>query len=132
MSPLGKFTTIKFPTERDYLQIATTRPELIPACVAVFVNPKDKRYQNLIGKKAKTPLFNVEVPIIADESADIEKGTGVLMICSYGDKYDVDAIQRHKITPKIVINEKGELTETNYKGLTVKKVRKEITLSKIS
>ena len=91
------FTTLKFKVENQDLPIATTRPELLAACVAVFVNPGDKRYKNFIGKKAKVPIFNHEVPIIADSLADIEKRTGVLMICSYGDKYDVDAIKEQKI-----------------------------------
>ena len=75
------FSTLKFKVDGNDLGIATTRPELLGACVCVFVNPKDKRYKNLIGKKVKVPLFGHEVPIIADESADIEKGTGVLMVC---------------------------------------------------
>ena len=111
--------------EKDLL-IATTRPELLGACVAVFVNPKDKRYKNLIGKKAKVPLFNQEVPIISDISADLEKGTGVLMVCSYGDKYDVDAINKHKLKSRIVFNKNGTLNISNYKGMKIKEARKKI------
>jgi len=124
----SKFSTLRFEVEGKELGIATTRPELLPACVAVFVNPKDGRYKHLIGKKAKVPLFNHEVPIIADESADIEKGTGVLMICSYGDKYDVDAVNRHKLEPKVVFTKKGELNEKagKYEGLKIKEARKKI------
>src|SRR3989338_2084796 len=69
------FTTIKFKVDKEDLLIATTRPELLGACVAVFVNPADKRYKKIIGKNAKVPLFNHSVAIIADESASIEKGT---------------------------------------------------------
>jgi valyl-tRNA synthetase len=120
------FTTIKFSCEGKDLLIGTTRPELIPACVAVFVNPTDERYKKLIGKKAKTPLFNVEVPIIADESAQIDKGTGVLMICSYGDKYDADAIRRHNLKAKIVLNLNGTLNFGNYAGMKIREARKKI------
>ncbi len=120
------FSTLKFKVGSKDLLIATTRPELLGACVAVFVNPKDKRYKSLIGKKAKVPLFNFEVPIIEDESAEIEKGTGVLMICSYGDKFDVDAINRHKLDPKIILNKDGTLNIKEYKGLKVKAARKKI------
>lgn len=120
------FSTLKFKCENKELLIATTRPELLGSCVAVFVNPKDKRYKNLVGKKAKVPLFNFEVPIIEDESADIEKGTGVLMICSYGDKYDAEAINRHKLNPKIVLNYDGTLKIEEYKGLKIKEARKKI------
>jgi|TARA_B100001971_G_scaffold179801_1_gene175496 valyl-tRNA synthetase len=120
------FSTIKFKSDRKDLLIATTRPELIGACVAVFINPNDKRYKNLIGKKAKIPLFEYEVPIIADKSADIEKGTGVLMICSYGDKFDVDAINRHKLKPRLILNKNGTLNISGYNRLRIKEARKRI------
>ena len=125
----SSFLTLKFKIKgsKDDLKIATTRPELIPACVAVFVNPTDKRYSKLIGKKAITPLFNSEVPIIADPSANPEKGTGILMVCSYGDKFDVEAIAKHKLTPKIILNKDGTLNSKGYVGLYVKKARKKIT-----
>jgi valyl-tRNA synthetase len=120
------FTTLKFKAERKDLLIATTRPELLPACVAIFVNPKDKRYKHLINKKAIVPLFNFEVPIIEDESAEMEKGTGVLMICSYGDKYDVESINKHKLEPKLILNPDGTLNQTDYQGLRIKQARKKI------
>ncbi len=120
------FATLKFKSNNKDLPIATTRPELLGACVSVFINPQDKRYKNLIGKKAKVPLFNHEVPIIADKSADTEKGTGVLMVCSYGDKYDVEAIKRHKLTPRIILNKEGKLTISQYQNLSIKEARKRI------
>src|SRR3989344_3780775 len=120
------FTTLKFISEGKIIPIATTRPELLGACVAVFVNPKDKRYKNLVGKKAKVPIFNHEVPILEDESAEIDKGSGVLMICSYGDKHDVDAINRHKLSPKIVINPNGTLNSKEYSGMSIKMARSKI------
>ena len=120
------FTTIKFKVGSGGLEIATTRPELLGACVAIFVNPGDKRYKSLIGKKAIVPLFGQEVPIIADSSADIEKGTGALMICSYGDKYDVDAVKRHKLGQRIIINLDGRLNIEPYVGIPIKGARKKI------
>lgn len=122
------FTTLKFSVENKELLIATTRPELLGACVAVFVNPQDKRYKHFVGKKAKVPIFEQEVPVLEDTSAEIEKGTGALMICSYGDKYDVDALQRHKLTPKIVFNKNGTLNDFDerYDGLKIKDARKKI------
>lgn len=112
----SKFLTIKFSADDKEILISTTRPELIPACVAVFVNPKDKRYEwakenspKLGQVKAKVPLFNFEVPVIMDESADMKKGTGAMMICSYGDKYDVEAIARYKLAPKIIFNQNGTI-----------------------
>ncbi len=120
------FTTLRFKSGNQELPIATTRPELLAACVAVFINPKDKRYKALIGKKALVPLFNYEVPIIADESANMEKGTGALMVCSYGDKYDVDAIKSHKLAQKIIINKEGKLTIKEYQNTTINEARKKI------
>jgi len=120
------FSTIKFSCGSKDLLVATTRPELIPACVGIFVNPKDKRYQNLIGKKAKVPLFDYEVPIVADESADMDKGTGVLMVCSYGDRFDVEAINRHKLEPRVILNKDGSVKSGKYKGLKIKEARKKI------
>jgi len=122
----GLLSTLKFSCDGKELLIATTRPELLGACVAVFVNPKDKKYQSFVGKKAKVPLFNFEVPVIKDGSVDMEKGTGVLMICSYGDKFDVDAIDRHKLEPKVIFNKAGELQIGDYKGLRIKEARKKI------
>ena len=120
------FSTLKFSCAGKDLLIATTRPELLPACVAVFVNPADKRYSKLIGKKARVPLFNFEVPIIADESAQMDKGTGVLMICSYGDKYDADAIKKHNLSSKVIINKDGTVNAGDYTGLKIKAARKKI------
>jgi valyl-tRNA synthetase len=120
------FSTLKFKCDNQDLLIATTRPELLGACVAIFVHPDDKRYFKLVGKKAKVPLFNFEVPILKDKSADPEKGTGVLMVCSYGDKFDVDAIIRHKLKPKVIFNKDGTLNIKEYNGLKIKEARKKI------
>lgn len=120
------FSTLKFKCEHQDLLIATTRPELLPACVAIFINPEDKKNKKFVGKKAKVPLFNFEVPIIADKSAELGKGTGMMMVCSYGDKFDVDAITRHKLKPKIIFNKNGTLKIKEYQGLKIKQARKQI------
>ena len=120
------FTTIRFAVGKEEIPIATTRPELLGACVAVFVHPSDKRYKKFAGKKAKVPIFGQEVPVIEDSSADPEKGTGAMMICSYGDKYDVDAINRHKLNPRVVFNHDGTMKEGRYKGLKIKEARAKI------
>ncbi len=75
--------------DRDYLEIDTTRPELIPACVALVAHPDDPRYQPLFGTEVVTPLFGVKVPVRAHTLADPEKGSGVAMICTFGDVTDV-------------------------------------------
>ena len=89
------FYTVKFESCGQDLLIATTRPEYLCACVAVIVNPKDERYKHLIGKTAIVPVYNKEVPVVADEKAEPTKGTGVVMCCTYGDQTDVDWCQKH-------------------------------------
>ncbi|WP_406629091.1 valine--tRNA ligase [Amycolatopsis sp. WGS_07] len=69
--------------------ISTTRPELLPACVALVAHPDDERYQGLFGKTVRTPVFGVEVPVHAHHLADPEKGTGIAMVCTFGDTTDV-------------------------------------------
>jgi valyl-tRNA synthetase len=120
------FSTIKFECGGKTLPIATTRPELIPACVAIFINPDDEKYKDFVGNKAMVPLFNYEVPIFEDKSADLEKGTGIMMVCSYGDKFDVDAVNRYKLEPRIVFNYDGTLNVGEYKGMKIREARKKI------
>ena len=102
---------IIFKTEdgRDLI-IATTRPELLPACVAVFFNPMDDRYQSLTGHMAITPLFGKKVPIIADEKVDIEKGTGLVMCCTFGDITDIYWWQTHNLDLNIILDKTGKIT----------------------
>lgn len=87
----GAFHKIAFGIEGEDRQIviATTRPELLPSCVGVTAHPEDKRFKDLFGKRAITPLFQVPVPIFPSELADPEKGTGILMVCTFGDQTDV-------------------------------------------
>ncbi len=122
------FNDIVFKVGKDELVIATTRPELLPACVAVFYNPKDTRYLKYKGKKAKVPLFDFEVPIIEDERADIEKGTGIVMCCTFGDQTDMEWQKAHNLPIKTAITETGEMTELagQYKGLKIKEARRGI------
>ncbi|MFH1395984.1 MAG: class I tRNA ligase family protein [archaeon] len=92
------------------LVIATTRPELLPACVAIFFHPDDKRYKKLEGKMAKVPLFNFEVPILPDKNADPEKGTGIVMCCTFGDKADMEWQKAHQLPIKTAINKNGRMS----------------------
>ena len=75
--------------EGGVVYIETTRPELLPACVALVAHPDDERYQHLFGKTVRTPLFDVEVPVVAHHLAQIDKGSGIAMICTFGDITDV-------------------------------------------
>tara|TARA_Y100000034_G_scaffold14075_2_gene14730 strand:+ start:5019 stop:7478 length:2460 start_codon:yes stop_codon:yes gene_type:complete len=122
------FNNIVFKVGDKDLIIATTRPELLPACVGVFYHPDDKRYKNLKGMKAKVPLFDFEVPILEDERADPEKGTGIVMCCTFGDQTDMEWQKIHKLSIKKAIGNNGLMTDIadKYKGMKIDNARKEI------
>ncbi|MBW2972059.1 valine--tRNA ligase, partial [Candidatus Woesearchaeota archaeon] len=122
----SNFCDIVFKCEGKELIIATTRPELLPACVAVFYHPEDSRYQKLRGKKATVPLFNFEVPILEDERADPEKGTGLVMCCTFGDQTDMEWQKAHDLPIKEAITHDGKMTDIagKYKGERIKNARK--------
>ena len=85
----GAYHRVQFDGPSGPIFIETTRPELIPACVALVAHPDDERYQPLFGQTAKTPIFGVEVPIVAHRLAQKDKGSGIAMICTFGDVTDV-------------------------------------------
>jgi valyl-tRNA synthetase len=89
--------------------IGTTRPELIGACVAVFYHPDDVRYKHLKGKTAVTPLFGVKVPILADDAVKLDKGTGLVMCCTFGDETDIMWWQKHNLPTKVILNKYGKI-----------------------
>ncbi|MBS3107982.1 valine--tRNA ligase [Candidatus Woesearchaeota archaeon] len=122
------FNDIVFKVDGKNLLIATTRPELLPACVAIFYHPDDERYKKYKGKKAKVPLFNFEVPILADERADPEKGTGIVMCCTFGDQTDMEWQKAHNLPIKMAISTAGKMTELagKYQGMAIKEARKAI------
>jgi valyl-tRNA synthetase len=91
------------------LLIDTTRPELLPACVAVVAHPDDERYQPLFGQEATTPLFGVSVPIVAHTLADPEKGTGIAMICTFGDTTDVTWWRELSLPVRAIVQRDGRL-----------------------
>lgn len=106
----------------DYgpVTIATTRPETIFADVAVAVNPKDTRFKKLVGKTAKIPLVNREIPIIADSLVDISFGTGALKITPGHDAVDFEVGQKHALTAIFVIDEDGKMINTPEKYIGMK------------
>lgn len=120
------FNEIVFKVDGEELIIATTRPELLPACVAVFYHPEDKRYQYLKGKNAIVPLFDFEVPILEDERADPEKGTGIVMCCTFGDQTDMEWQKAHDLPIKEAITSDGKMTKAagKYEGMDIKTARK--------
>ncbi len=123
------FNNIYFKLDNEEkIIIATTRPELLAACVCVFVHPQDKKNKSLIGKSVIVPLFGQKVKVYSDESVDVEKGTGILMVCSFGDKKDVEAIKKRNLQPRIIFTKDGRLNELagEYKGLKIKEARNKI------
>ncbi len=125
-----KFNHVKFGVKEtgEDIVIATTRPELICTCAMVVFNPKDKRYSRLEGKTAITPLFGKEVPIRAHPIAEIEKGTGLVMMCSAGDLSDIRFFREMNLKPVIAISPDGKMNEHAgfLKGLGVKDAREKI------
>lgn len=93
------------------LIIATTRPELLPACVAVLYNPEDIRYKHLYGKKAIVPLFGQSVPLLPDDLVGIDKGSGLVMVCTFGDKTDIIWYKKHNLPYRHIIGLDGKCTE---------------------
>ncbi len=121
---------IKFKVKEteEEIVISTTRPELLPAIGLVIFNPEDERYQHLDGKHAIIPLFGIEVPIIRHPQAKMEFGTGLVMICSFGDLTDVRIFRELQLAPRYVINPDGTMNENagKYQGLSVEEARKVI------
>jgi valyl-tRNA synthetase len=123
----GTLHYIRFQVEgtHEYAMIATSRPEFIPACVAIEVNPNDTRYAKYIGKTILVPLIGRSVPVIADECVDPAFGTGVVMICTYGDKEDVKTVLKHKLPVIRLLTNNGQISEAGgkYKGLYLNQAR---------
>ena len=112
----------------DKLQIATTRPELLAACVAVAVNPDDERYSKYVNTEVKVPVFGHAVKVIADKSVDPTFGTGVVMICTFGDKQDVRWWVEHKLPLRKAIDKTGKMTGIagKYAGMSTDECKKAI------
>jgi valyl-tRNA synthetase len=112
----GAFHRLEFGvegSERSFA-IATTRPELLAACVGVTAHPEDERYRDLFGRRAVTPLFRVPVPIFPSELADPEKGTGILMVCTFGDATDVIWWRENGLALRQLVGRDGRLAEVRF------------------
>ncbi|MGN7661778.1 MAG: valine--tRNA ligase [Anaplasma sp.] len=122
----------------EEIRIATTRPELIPACVAVLFNPKDSRYTHLQGNLAIVPVGGRQVRLLPDDRVRIDKGTGLVMCCTFGDETDVYWWRTHKLDTKIIVDRKGclgdledsvpnpQISSLQFNGMHVQKARKAI------
>ncbi|MCB8921583.1 MAG: valine--tRNA ligase [Ardenticatenaceae bacterium] len=123
------FYTLDFRLEDGQtLPIATTRPELLPACVAVFVHPEDGRFQHLIHQQAIVPHFKQRVPILADPDADPQKGSGAVMCCTFGDTADVTWWHTHQLPLIEAIGRDGRMTDAaaEFAGLSTSHARQQI------
>ena len=105
----GHYHRIAFHGPAGPVHIETTRPELIPSCVALIAHPDDERYQSLFGTTVRTPLFDVEVPVLAHPAAEIDKGAGIAMCCTFGDLTDVLWWRELRLPTRSVITRSGRL-----------------------
>ncbi|MGY1603090.1 valine--tRNA ligase [Geodermatophilus sp. SYSU D00815] len=105
----GAYHRISFHGASGPVFIETTRPELIPACVALVAHPDDERYQPLFGRTVRTPLFDVEVPVVAHRLAEPDKGSGIAMICTFGDLNDVTWWRELQLPTRAIVGWDGRL-----------------------
>ncbi len=125
----SNFNEVVFKTaEGSEITISTTRPELLPACVAVFVHPTDRRYRHLVGKKLQVPLFDLQVSVLEDSRADPEKGTGIVMCCTFGDQTDMQWYFAHNLPLRTVLTSDGKMNELagKYRGMRISEAREAI------
>jgi valyl-tRNA synthetase len=114
----GSYFRITFTSGDAPVLVATTRPELLPACVALVAHPDDERYTGLLGRTVTTPLFGVPVPVLGHRLADPAKGTGLAMVCTFGDTTDVTWWRDLGLDTRPVIGKNGRLLDGPLPWLT--------------
>jgi valyl-tRNA synthetase len=124
----GTLHYMRFGNHSENLEIASTRPELLAACVGIAVHPKDERYKTIVGRRIKVPIFGQEAQVVSDEEVDPRYGTGAVMICTFGDKTDVRWQKKYRLTIIKAIAEDGRLMvdDPRFKGLKSEEARKKI------
>ena len=112
----------------NYVEIATTRPELLAACQCIFIHPDDEKNKHLLGKQIRVPLFDFTVPVLEDDKVDPGKGSGVVMCCTFGDLTDLEWYKKHNLTFKEAILQNGTMSEIcgKYAGMGILEARKEM------
>lgn len=112
----------------EYVTVATTRPEMLPACDCVFINPNDEKNKYLLDKKLIVPHFNFEVPVLTDELVDLEKGSGIVMCCTFGDTVDKEWQRKHNLPIKEAFNNAGRMNEIagEFAGMKITEARQAI------
>jgi valyl-tRNA synthetase len=121
-----KYHGIGTDNQGTYIEIATTRPELLSSCQIVAIHPNDERAPWLMDQQVKVPLFDKKVKIVTDEVVDPDFGTGVVMICTIGDKEDLNWVFKYNLPLEMSIDEEGTMTELagKYEGMKIKEARK--------
>ena len=126
----GAFYHLKYKLEgsEEYIDVATTRPETLFGDTAVAVNEEDPRYKNFIGKNVILPILNKPIPVITDEHADMEKGTGAVKITPAHDPNDFEVGNRHNLERIVVMNDDATMNENagKYNGMTREEAREEL------
>ncbi|GIF24494.1 valyl-tRNA synthetase [Actinoplanes tereljensis] len=115
----GAYHRVRFHGPDGPVEIDTTRPELLPACVALVFHPGDERYQHLLGKTVRTPFFGVEVPVYEHQLAAPDKGTGIVMVCTFGDLTDVAWWRDLQLETRVVIGRDGRFLPDRPAGVPV-------------
>lgn len=118
----GAFHRLRFGS----VEVDTTRPELLPACVALVCHPSDSRYASLVGQRVPAPLSTVDIPVYAHRLADPAKGTGIAMVCTFGDLTDVTWWRELDLPTRVILGRDGRFTAGPARGLTVKQARRRI------
>lgn len=123
----SEFVYLRFHSDDSFIDIATTRPEMIGACVALAINPEDPRMKDLEGKEFHIPIYGGKVKLITDSRVKIDKGTGAEMICTFGDQEDYDVWKTHGLELKTIVDRKGIMRENGpLEGLRINEARKKI------
>jgi len=125
---LLKYHSIGKDKKGVYAEIATTRPEMLPSCQIVAVHPTDERAPWLVGQTLVVPLFDKEVKIVEDDAVDPDFGSGIVMICTVGDKEDLNWVFKYKLPIEMSIDEEGCMTDIcgKYKGMKIVDARKAV------
>lgn len=114
--------------EDEFVVVATTRPEMLCGVVCVFINPDDQKNLHLVGKKLVVPYFGYTVPVLTDEMVDLEKGSGVVMCCTFGDTVDKEWQRKHNLEIKKCFTDDGKMTELagEFAGLKITDAREQV------
>ncbi len=122
------FVHIRFGEGSSSIEIATTRPEMLAACVAIFVNPEDRRYAGILGNQVSVPVYGFTVPVMADDYVKMDVGTGAEMVCTFGDQNDMYLWKKHSLDTRIIITPEGKLDDSGgpLSGMPIQQARKAI------